>query len=203
MVKVREDQPQLYDGSIDIQTWLARLHAQFDVAITGQLIAACEVARQAELASLRQEAANDTVWPTGLGCFRTGLEMVEILAELKVDMETLIAAVLYRAVRESKLPLATVEEQFGANIARLIKDVQGMAAFSNIQNPRRQVLDHRQDQLEKVRKMLVSIIDDVRVALIKLAERTALFVLYKMQAKRSGNELPVKYLKSMPLLPTA
>lgn len=172
MVKVREDQPQLYDGSIDIQAWLARLHSQFDVVITGQLIAACEIARQAELESLRQESANDTVWPTGLGCFRTGLEMVEILAELKVDMETLIAAILYRAVRESKLSLDTVEQQFGSAIAHLIKDVQGMAAFSNIQNPRRQVLDHRQDQLEKVRKMLVSIIDDVRVALIKLAERT-------------------------------
>ena len=121
---------------------------------------------------MRLSEENETAWPMGKGCFRTGLEMVEILVELKLDMDTLVAAVLYRAVRETKLSLKNVEVDFGVLVAGLIRDVQGMAAISNIQHPRRQVLDHRQDQLEKVRKMLVSIIDDVRVALIKLAERT-------------------------------
>ena len=172
MVKVREDQPQHFDGTVDLHTWLSRLQERYRVGDTDNLREACEMAQKAELKARQKSLANDTVWPTGPGCFRTGLEMAEILAELKLDMDTLVAAVLYRAVRETKLSLREVEENFGKVVAALIQDVQGMAAISNIQNPRRQLLDHRQDQLEKVRKMLVSIIDDVRVALLKLAERT-------------------------------
>ncbi|WP_062269631.1 GTP diphosphokinase [Endozoicomonas arenosclerae] len=170
MVKVREDHPVRYDGSVDLEAWLARLQDSFGVTGTDRLRAACELSRWAE-DEARQQA--DTVWPTGPGCFRTGLEMVEILAELKLDTETLVAAALYRAVRERKLSMKQVEEDFGKTVVRLIKDVQGMAAISELLNPARtQVLDQSQDQLEKVRKMLVSIIDDVRVALLKLAERT-------------------------------
>lgn len=170
MVKVREDHPVRYDGSVDLDAWLGRLQDSFGVTETTRLRAACELSRAVE-EQARQQA--DTVWPTGPGCFRTGLEMVEILAELKLDPESLVAAALYRAVREEKLSLKQVEEQFGPVVTRLIKDVQGMAAISELLNPARtQVLDQNQDQLEKVRKMLVSIIDDVRVALLKLAERT-------------------------------
>ncbi|WP_422133567.1 GTP diphosphokinase [Endozoicomonas sp. ALD040] len=170
MVKVREDHPVRFDGSIDLDAWLVRMQESFGVTGTDRLRAACELSRWAELEA-RQQA--DTVWPTGLGCFRTGLEMVEILAELRLDTETLVAAALYRAVREHRLSMKQVEEDFGKTVVRLIKDVQGMAAISELLNPARtQVLDQSQDQLEKVRKMLVSIIDDVRVALLKLAERT-------------------------------
>ena len=171
MVKVREDQPVRYDGTIDLDAWLERLQGTFGVGESDRLREACDFVRQMEMEA-RQDLP-ETAWPTGPGCFRTGLEMVEILAELKLDMDSLIAAMLYRAVREHKLALRKVEESYGRVVARLIRDVQGMAAISTALTPgRTQVLDQRQDQLEKVRKMLVSIIDDVRVALIKLAERT-------------------------------
>lgn len=171
MVKVREDHPVRYDGTVDLDAWLRRLGASFGSSEMGRLRNACEMSRQAEQDARLQVA--ETSWPAGSGCFRTGLEMVEMLAELKLDMDSLVAAVLYRAVRECKLPLARVEEVFGGSVAGLIRDVQGMAVISTVLNPaRKQILDQRQDQLDKVRKMLVSIIDDVRVALIKLAERT-------------------------------
>ncbi len=171
MVKVREDHPVRYDGTVDLDAWLNRLGAGFGAAETGRLRSACEICLQVEQEA--RQMVTETAWPSGPGCFRTGLEMVEILAELKLDIDSLIAAVLYRAVRERKLSIKKVEEHFGRVVARLIKDVQGMAVISTVLNPaRKQVLDQRQDQLDKVRKMLVSIIDDVRVALIKLAERT-------------------------------
>ena len=189
MVKVREDQPRLFDGSVDLSAWLERLQERCGVAGSDNLKAACELARQAELQALQvhlqASKGEDVVWPSGKGCFRTGLEMVEILAELKLDQDTLVAAMLYRAVRETKLSLTQVEEQFGQVVAGLISNVQGMAAISTIQNPRRSLHDH-QGQLEKLRKMLVSIIDDVRVALIKLAERTCAIraVRHASQEKR-------------------
>ena len=170
MVKVREDHPTRYDGSVDLDAWLQRLADAHGVYNIARLREACEMSRTAEEQARLQA---DTVWPTGPGCYRTGLEMIEILAELKVDPDCLVAAALYRTVRERKLALKVVEESFGATVASLIKSVQGMAAISTLLNPARtQVLNQSQDQLEKVRKMLVSIIDDVRVALIKLAERT-------------------------------
>ncbi|MGI9277337.1 MAG: GTP diphosphokinase [Endozoicomonas sp.] len=170
MVKVREDHPVRYDGTVDLDAWLGRLSDSFGITDIERLRDACELSRQAEEQARLQA---DTVWPSGPGCFRTGLEMIEILAELKLDPDSLVAAALYRAVRERKLALKRVEESFGKTVSGLIKDVQGMAAISTLLNPARtQILDQRQDQLEKVRKMLVSIIDDVRVALLKLAERT-------------------------------
>lgn len=176
MVKVREDQPRLFDGSVDLSAWFGRLHGRFGITESKSLKEACELVRKAELEALNYRLGvskgEDRDWPSGKGCFRTGLEMAEILAELKLDRDTLVAAVLYRAVREHKLSLLQVENKFGQTVAGLIKGVQGMAAISAIQHPRRQLLNHHQDQLEKLRKMLVSIIDDVRVALIKLAERT-------------------------------
>lgn len=171
MVKVREDHPVRYDGTIDLDAWLSRLEGGFGLLCTDSLRKACEMTRQAEQDARLQ--ASDTEWPSGPGCFRTGLEMVEILADLKLDVDSLVAAMLYRPVHEFKLPLDSVKAAFGASVAGLIRDVQGMAVISTVLNPaRKQVLDQRQDQLDKVRKMLVSIIDDVRVALIKLAERT-------------------------------
>ncbi|UYM16525.1 GTP diphosphokinase [Endozoicomonas euniceicola] len=170
MVKVREDHPTRYDGSVDLDAWLQRLADAHGINNIARLREACEMSRTAEEQARLQA---DTVWPTGPGCYRTGLEMIEILSELKVDPDCLVAAALYRTVRERKLALKVVEESFGATVASLIKSVQGMAAISTLLNPARtQVLNQSQDQLEKVRKMLVSIIDDVRVALIKLAERT-------------------------------
>ncbi|PJE79496.1 GTP pyrophosphokinase [invertebrate metagenome] len=171
MVKVREDQPVRCDGSVDLEAWVKPLHVCYRKTEIEQLLSACEMSRQAEKKSL--ETVNSEDWPTGPGCFKTGLDMVDILAQLKLDISSLTAAVLYRAVREKKITLAVVGETYGNTVARLISDVQGMAVISTIQNPaRRHILGQRQDQLAKVRKMLVSIIDDVRVALIKLAERT-------------------------------
>lgn len=169
MVKVREDHPQRFDGSIDIDAWIDRLNVPFRDDEVAILRRACDLALSSEQAVLANPAT-EVVWH-GKSAFRTGLEMVEILAELKLDITTLACAILYRCVREQKLKLSTVEEQFSPAVAQMIKDVQGMAVISAIQSTHQSPEQHH-IQLEKVRKMLVSIIDDVRVALVKLAERT-------------------------------
>lgn len=107
--------------------------------------------------------------------------MAEILTTLKVNEETLVAAVLYRAVREDKLTLKYVKETFGPIVAQLIDGVLQMAVISNLQSPTRDsILGQSDGQLTNVRKMLVSLVDDVRVALIKLAERTCAIRAVKM-----------------------
>jgi GTP pyrophosphokinase len=175
MVKIREHHPVERDGQIDIEGWLVsiRERASHQQVVTEeqieQLRAACQLSYHAEQSS----SASEKRW-MNTSSFHTGLEMATILNELDQDTDTLVAAVLYRAVREERLPLADVEAQCGPSIAHLIEGVLRMASVSAIQSiSEEKVLGRAADvQVENLRKMLVAIIDDVRVALVKIAERT-------------------------------
>ena len=168
MVQVRAHQPINTDGSINLEAWLD--HAvSVDPALDREALkAACEFARESE----QQNNSAKNGWADGTSSFRTGLEIAEILADLKLDQDSLIAAVLYRGVREGHIPLTTVSQRFGSVVAKLIDGVLRMAAISASLSPRQSMVLGTQGQVENLRKMLVAMVDDVRVALIKLAERT-------------------------------
>jgi len=166
MVKVREDQPLNGDGSVDIDQWVVRLQEDVKLRDLDEMRRACALAQRLELASDRPHKA----WLKDGSSFRMGLEMADILGELKLDQPALEAAVLYRAVREKLIGLEEVDKRFGQEVAGLIDGVLQMAAISTFQAPSQGLTQH--DQQDNLRKMLVNLIDDVRVALIKIAERT-------------------------------
>jgi len=168
MVKVREDHPLLHDGSLDIDRWLETIRQTSDIRKPEELRNALILAKQ-----LSDEAiANRTYW--SIDSVQMGIEMAQILIDLRLDNASIISAILYRAVREGRLSLKKVERQFGEEVAKLIEGVLRMAAISAIQNSSDEVvLGQREAQVDNLRKMLVTMIDDVRVALIKLAERTS------------------------------
>ncbi len=169
MVKVREDYPLKADGSVDLDAWLARIEARVALHDVAALKRACEFAETID----RENSAQENTWSARSSSFLTGLAMADILADLKLDQESLTAAVLYRGVREGKTTQALIEKEFGPDIAHLIEGVLRMAAISQVINPARKIqFGQNQQQLDNVRRMLVAMIDDVRVALIKLAERT-------------------------------
>ncbi len=170
MVKVREDYPCRPDGSVDLDAWLARLTLKVDLPDVEQLRQACLFAEEVDA---RQPVSD--VWSARTSSYLSGLAMADILADLHLDQESLLAALLYRAVREGKVALAEVEKRFGYAIAQLIDSVQRMAVISQVMNPPRErstLGSSPEQQLDHLRRMLVAMIDDVRVALIKLAERT-------------------------------
>ena len=166
MVKVREDQPLDASGKVDIQQWLTRLQEDVRLREPERLVDACKLAETLELEAPRTHR----VWLSPGSSFRMGLEMADILGELKLDQATLEAAVLYRAVREGLLSLDAVTKRFGAEVASLIDGVLQMAAISYPLAPDHGMGQHNQQ--ENLRKMLVNMVGDVRVALIKIAERT-------------------------------
>lgn len=169
MVKVRQEQPLLVDGSVNIEMWLCKIGDDRPELNLSRLRDVAELSEQAE----EKAISSNSIWSPGHSSFRTGLEMAEILNELMVDEDGLVAAIIYRAVRENQLTLNHVRKQFGEDVARLVEGAVKMAAISDIQfGARKKVLGERQDQLEQARRMLVSLVDDVRVALLKLAERT-------------------------------
>lgn len=172
MVKVREDRPVGLDGQIDIAAWVARVlsMAQLNSDESGLLHKAVETAKEVEAVP----GDRLTGWGEGYSCYTAGLEMAEILADLHMEVETLVASILYRSVREKKLEMDVVREVFGKKVAKLVNGVTRMAAISNLSKHSSDSVIGLQsgEQADNVRKMLVAMVDDVRVALIKLAERT-------------------------------
>ncbi|WP_045860494.1 GTP diphosphokinase [Teredinibacter purpureus] len=172
MVKVRQDHPIDHEGAIDIVAWSKRIQELAHVPASTQenLHQACLLAQQ--VVSL--DGDNNSDWGEGYSTLNAGLEMAEILAELQLDEETLIAAILYRSVRENKLSSQAVTDAFGKVVAHLLEGVKQMAAISGLSNHTNESVfgQESEEQSENIRKMLVAMVDDVRVALIKLAERT-------------------------------
>lgn len=169
MVKVREDYAVTGSGEVDIVHFVRQLAGQTRLEDDSLLLRACERAAAIDL----QASRDDREWIPGASSFRIGIEMAQLLAELHLDQASLIAAVLYRAVREERVTLDIIRKEFGDEVAGLIRGVLQMAAISSIHHlPKGSVLGQGEGQLDNVRKMLVTMVDDVRVALIKLAERT-------------------------------
>ena len=169
MVTVRNQQVIREDGSVDLDAWISRLKDKVEISDEPGLRDVALYAQELENAAI---ARDDAKWESG-NSFHTGLEIAEILAELHLDTDALKAAVIYRAVREGKASLGNVSKRAGGDIAKLIEGVLRMAAISAVMNPENAVvLGQATDQLDNLRKMLVAMVDDVRVALIKLAERT-------------------------------
>ncbi|WP_371195451.1 GTP diphosphokinase [Glaciecola sp. SC05] len=96
-----------------------------------------------------------------------GQEMVEILHELHMDDETLQTALVYPYCEIHSLSAEVVEEKFGKGIAELISGVRKMDAIKTLQS--RQQTDA--GQIENLRNMLLTMVEDVRAVVIKMAER--------------------------------
>lgn len=166
MVKVREEHPLLKDGRLDINAWVEQFKDEQQWSDLDQVIRALKLAQ--ELAPIKTDESASI-----LNSLDMGLEMVQILIGLRLDQTSIVAAILYRCVREEKISLELIEQQFGEEVAKLIKGVLRMAAISKIRNESDYTkLLKQKNQVDNIRKMLVAMIDDVRVALIKLAERT-------------------------------
>ncbi|WP_096087268.1 GTP diphosphokinase [Agaribacterium haliotis] len=173
MVKVRENSPE-DAADIDIHSWVQQLRVLPNDELLDvdepQLVKACEFARACE----QSQGDPETSWGEGNTSFLAGLHMAELLADMHLDGEAIIAAVLYRSVREAKATEQQVLELFGEDVISLINGVRRMAAITaRSSQSQEQVFGRDSDeQAEKLRKLLVAIVDDVRIALIKLVERT-------------------------------
>ena len=101
------------------------------------------------------------------------LEVAMILARMQLDQETLIAALLHDVVEDTEHSLEDVEKEFGPSVARLVSGVTklGKIAWPSDSDPSHQADREKERQAESLRKMFLAMVDDVRVVLIKLADR--------------------------------
>ena len=170
MVQVRHQSHHEADRhEIDLSAWLDTLPAKLEPSERQRLLLAAELVRK-----LAEGPGEDQLdWAVESDCFKAGLDVALILSELHVGTDCLVAGMLYRVVREQRTSVAEVEQRFGPAVARLLQGVLKMAAIGDLRLQQDQpVLGQAHAQKDNIRKMLIALVDDVRVALIKLAERT-------------------------------
>src|SRR5271154_3569770 len=91
------------------------------------------------------------------------LEVALVLAEMKLDSTAIAAGLLHDAVEDTPVTTADITAKFGEQVAHI---VEGVTKIDKIQ------FANKEDrQAENVRKMLLAMVSDVRVVLIKLADR--------------------------------
>ncbi len=91
------------------------------------------------------------------------LAVAHILSELRLDHQTLIAAILHDVIEDTAISKESVTEEFGEEIAEL---VDGVSKLTHIEFENKAVA-----QAENFRKMMLAMVRDIRVILIKLADR--------------------------------
>ena len=118
---------------------------------------------------LTELSGHDFAVENGVTCFWHGMAMADVLVDLGMDINTLIAALLYSSVQYGDVTIDLIQEQLGHDVAKLIAGVLRMNLLS--QNSSSDKLAQKKSQLDNWRKMLLAMVDDVRVVLIKLADR--------------------------------
>ncbi len=92
------------------------------------------------------------------------LTVADILASQRMDVETVTTGLLHDVVEDTLTSLEDIEKLFGKSVAHL---VNGVTKISNLGK-----LPKDQAQAENLRKMVLAMVDDIRVVLVKLADRT-------------------------------
>ncbi|MDH4215798.1 MAG: HD domain-containing protein, partial [Gallionella sp.] len=164
MVSVQHELPALDDT----RSWLDAIAASFAPAEIEVIRRACELAEplyagQAEL--------------TGTPLMRHALGAASILAGMNMDHETLAATILHAAPEFLEGWAEKIGKDFGPNVKMLVEGISRMEhiqQFSEMPEhgtKEKDKGDHAR-QIESLRKMLLAMVQDIRVVLIKLAERT-------------------------------
>ena len=109
------------------------------------------------------EAHKDQLRKSGDPYFEHPLEVVRILVDLKMDLGTICGALLHDVAEDTGITLEEVNEDFGPEITTL---VDGVTKISELKFDSVEIL-----QAENFRKMIISMVKDVRVILIKFADR--------------------------------
>lgn len=150
------------EAGLVVADWLAAIAADRSPEEVSIIRRACDMAARAHAGQQRA---------SGEPYIQHSLAVANILAELRLDYETLTAAILHDVAEDTAISQDEIRAEFGDTIARLVDGVTKMKLIQSYQSLPGGDRQERA-QAENLRKMLLAMAEDVRVVLIKLADRT-------------------------------
>jgi GTP diphosphokinase / guanosine-3',5'-bis(diphosphate) 3'-diphosphatase len=91
------------------------------------------------------------------------LEVADLLADMKLDVVAIVSGLLHDIVEDTDTSIERIQELFGTDVAHVVEGVTKLGAI--------QFSSSEERQAENFRKMLLAMVDDIRVILVKLADR--------------------------------
>src|SRR5713101_5208233 len=91
------------------------------------------------------------------------LEVALVLAEMKMDSVAVAAGLLHDSVEDTSVTVVDIRKEFGEQVAHIVEGVTKISAID--------FATREEQQAENLRKMMLAMVDDIRVVLIKLADR--------------------------------
>jgi len=160
MVAVLHAAPQTREPQA-VSAWLTSLESQYSPE---------ERASFATAFSFARERCGDATMPEGDSVLDRALGTATILAGLKLDGDSIRAALLLGLPEANAFEHDDVAAAFSADVATLVAGVARMGGIRSM--PERGNREERAAQAENLRKMLLAMVEDIRTVVIKLAERT-------------------------------
>ncbi len=157
--------PLLSQDNADIERWLLALNDVYAPEEVALIRKACEFAAP---------LYHDEVDVTGASLLQHALGSASILIGLHMDHETVAATALHAVPNHLQDWREVLMARFGANVTRLVAGISDMERLRHFSELREAIADKQEaaQQVEGLRKMLLAMVEDIRVVLIKLAERT-------------------------------
>lgn len=169
--------------SFDLDVWISALGSTFT---DDQAEKIREAATMALIAHKHQKRASGEPYAKHV------FAVADILVELRLDYEAIIAAILHDSVEDTAITLEQIEASFGSAVASLVDGVTKMEVIDTIPVQSSSKTRHDWVNAESLRKMLLAMVEDVRVVLIKLADRLhnmrTLYYLPEEKQKRIASE---------------
>nr|WP_162902329.1 bifunctional (p)ppGpp synthetase/guanosine-3',5'-bis(diphosphate) 3'-pyrophosphohydrolase [Facilibium subflavum] len=146
-----------HEGLIDFDQWLPLLEAFYSKSRLQVIAGAIDI-----LAQLGVDESS----VHGGTCFTYGVEMAAVLFDLQADEDAVAAALLFELHYHQKTDPAQIIQNCGKDVLKILDGACAMSAVRALQNPH-----PSQAQIDTFRKMLLTIVEDVRIVLVKLADR--------------------------------
>jgi GTP pyrophosphokinase len=169
VIKRRDDIPALSQGDFDLEAWVDAVCLVEPGLDRERLTRACHLI-----------AAVPRLGPSLL---TVGSEFAGLMADLHVDTDCVLVGLVHRALRGGHLGADAVAAALGDDVVALYRELEKTARVSLLELSNAPLLEREsRDQIENVRGMLVAMIDDVRVAFLKLGERIVALRLVKQSS---------------------
>lgn len=160
MVQVTQAIPRSGDGTVAVEAWLSQLQWHYP----GKSFQAI-----ANAVAYLQEQGNFSLKGIPISAKQLGIEMAAELSDLNADHIAIVSALLFPLFDYEVLKRDAVESQFGDEVWTLLQGVQKVKALQSLQHQPGEPL--AESQVAGLRKVLLSMVNDVRVVLVKLVER--------------------------------